>query len=126
MTVARLKRTHLSAVIALYAAEGWSQARDVERTWRTLSASGSIALVAISEEEVIGVAHVLTDGEIQAFLSLFVVARGFRGAGVGRRLVEEAHACSGARRMDLVSCNDGFYEALGARPVSGFRITAAP
>jgi predicted N-acetyltransferase YhbS len=94
----------------------------VERTWRALTAPGSVCIVALADDSVVGIAHVLSDGEIQAFLAVLLVGRANRQSGIGTRLVREALALAGAKRMDLTSCADAFYETLGFRRVSGFRI----
>ena len=71
-------------------------------------------------------AHVLSDGEIQAVLAVLLVGDAHRRSGVGAGLVREAFAHAGAQRMDLTSCADAFYETLGFRRMSGFRINEAP
>jgi GNAT superfamily N-acetyltransferase len=120
-SLAPFDRIHLPAVMALFAAEGWSYADDAERTWRALTAPGSKAIVALADNDVVGVAHALSDGEIQAFLAILVVAAAHRRRGVGERLVREVFARTEAERMDLVSCDDAFYEKLGFRQMSAFR-----
>jgi predicted N-acetyltransferase YhbS len=112
-------------VLALFAAESWSYAEDAERTWRALTASGSTCVVALDDDSVVGVAHVLSDGEIQAFLAVLLVGEAHRRSGIGARLVREAFAGAAAQRMDLTSCADAFYEALGFRRMAGFRIARA-
>jgi predicted N-acetyltransferase YhbS len=120
--VVSLEREHLPAVIALFAGERWSYANDEQRAWRALTAPGALSLVALSSERtVIGIAQVLSDGEVQAFLA---VAREHRREGVARRLVEEARARTRGLRLDVISCADPFYEQLGFRRVSGFRLPA--
>jgi predicted N-acetyltransferase YhbS len=110
-------------VLALFAAEGWTYADDPERACRALNAPGSTSVVALLGDSVVGVAHVLSDGEIQAFLAVLLVGEAHRRTGIGERLVREAFACAGAQRMDLVSCADRYYERLGFRRVSAFRIS---
>lgn len=80
-------RAHLDAIIGLLAAEGWSHTEDSQRTWQALTAPGSTALVALAGEEAVGVAQILSDGEIQAFLVLLVVSRARRHQGIGRMLI---------------------------------------
>ena len=109
-------------MLALFVAESWSYANDAERTWRALTAPGSKCIVAVIDSTVVGLAHVLSDGEIQAFLAVLLVAEAHRHRGIGARLVRRAFADAGARRMDLTSCADGFFEALGLQRVSGFRL----
>jgi GNAT superfamily N-acetyltransferase len=115
------ERVHLSGVMGLFAAERWSYAADQERTWRALIAPGSLTLVALTDGQIAGIAQTLSDGEVQAFLSILLVAAGRRGAGIGRALVQEALRRTPGIRFDLISYADGFYRALDFRPISGFR-----
>jgi predicted N-acetyltransferase YhbS len=121
VSIASFDRAHLQGVLALFAGEGWSYADDAERTCRALTAPGSTAVVALADDDVVGVAHALSDGEIQAFLAILVVGAAHRRRGIGERLVREAFARTEAQRMDLVSCADAFYETLGFRRMSAFR-----
>ncbi len=113
-------------MIKLFAAERWSYAQDEQRAWRALTAPGSLTLVALYHEELAGVAQVLSDGEIQAFLAILLVAAGHRRKGIARHLVNETLARTRGQRLDLISCADSFYESLGFRTVSGFRLTLDP
>lgn len=53
---------------------------------------------------------------------MLVVAAANRREGIARRLVEEALARTRCTRLDVISCADPFYEQLGFRTVSGFRL----
>jgi len=121
--IAPLEREHLAGAIELFAAEGWSYAEDEQRAWRALTAPGSLTLVALSSgREVIGIAQVLSDGEIQAFLAIVLIARAHRRQGVARSLIDEALARTRCTRLDVISCADPLYEQLGFTRVSGFRL----
>jgi GNAT superfamily N-acetyltransferase len=126
LTIVPFKRKHLSGVMELFAQERWSYADDEQRTWRALTAPGSVTLIALLDEAVVGVAQVLGDGEIQAFLAVLLVAEAYRHTGVAKRLVAEALARTHCLRLDVISCADGFYERLGFKRVSGFRVTPGP
>jgi hypothetical protein len=53
-------RAHLDSLVALVAAEGWSEyTADVERTCRALRAPGVTTLVAIEDERVVGASRSL-------------------------------------------------------------------
>lgn len=114
---------HLPGMMALFAAEGWSYADDEQRTSRALSAPGSLTLVALDSEQVIGVAQTLSDGELQAFLTVLIVAESHRRAGIGRKLLKEAIEGTPGVHIDLISRADGFYEAVGFEAMSGFRLS---
>lgn len=117
-------REHLPEVIELFATEQWSYAHDDQRAWRALTAPGSLSLVALTDQKVIGIAQVLSDGEIQAFLATLVVAKTHRRQGVARQLVDQALARTRCTRLDVISCADPFYEQLGFDRLSGFRLRA--
>lgn len=123
VVIVPFERTHLAGVVALFAAQGWSYAEDEERAWRALTAPGSTCVVALAGDTLAGVAHVLSDGEIQAFLSVLLVSEAFRRQGIGQRLVRDAFARAGTQRIDLTSCADEFYEALGFRRLTAFRLS---
>ncbi len=116
---------HLDGVVALCAAEGWpSFPADPTRAGRALTAPGVTSVVALAGDEVVGFATVLSDGEIQAYLSLLVVASSRRRAGIGRALVVLAARRAGGVRVDLLAEEgaEAFYETFPHRRKPGFRI----
>jgi len=92
-----------------------------------LCAPGVIALTAHDDGELVGVAELLTDGIVIAYLGLLVVARHARRRGVGRSLVGELFARCGLSRIDLLSEVDAtaFYESLPHKVKPGYRIYPA-
>ncbi len=120
-----IERRHLAGVMELFKAEGWlAYAEDPETTWRALTAPGAIALVAVEEDGVAGVVHMLTDGAIQAFMPVLIVAPDHRRKGVGRRLIEEAFSRSGAKQVDLSTDEDAyeFYRTFKHGELKSFRL----
>lgn len=116
---------HLSAILAICEGEGWpSLPADPARAQRVLTAPGVTTVVAISEEgEVVGFAQLLSDGEIQAYLSTLAVVPDHRGTGIGRDLIESGLRRAGGLRVDLLTeAADAFYERLRSRRMSGFRV----
>lgn len=125
MEIRPFERRDLPGVLALCAGEGWtSWAADRDRSLRALTAPGVTVLVAVDGEQVIGFAHVLTDGQWHAFLANLVVSGAHRGRGIARRLVLGAAAHTGIESVDLLSEADatGFYETFAHRRRAGFRI----
>ena len=114
---------HIEGVVRLCAAEGWPSWTP-ENVAAALSAPGVIALTALTDDDVVGAAQLLTDGRVIAYLGLLVVDRGFRGRGIGTALVGELFERSGLGRIDLLS-EDGstaFYESLPHKVKPGYRI----
>jgi ribosomal protein S18 acetylase RimI-like enzyme len=118
-------RANTRGVVDLLAAEGWdSYTEDPQRTARALSAPGCTTLLALDGAKVVALVQVQSDGEIQAHLSALLVAKSWRGRGLGRQLLREALRRAGGSHVDVLSRNPGFYEALGGRRRPGFRLTA--
>ncbi|HEY6319810.1 MAG TPA: GNAT family N-acetyltransferase [Acidimicrobiia bacterium] len=117
--------SQLDAIVALCAAEGWpSFPADPARAARALVAPGVTTVVACDDVEVLGFATMLSDGEIQAYLSLLVVAAPHRRRGIARTLVLEAFRRAGGQRVDLLSedAAEGFYASMTHRRLPGFRL----
>jgi ribosomal protein S18 acetylase RimI-like enzyme len=77
---------------------------------------------AASAGDIAGFLYLLNDGEVQAYIATMAVHAGSRGRGIGTRLIQEAFAACGARRIDLLSGADGFYEKLLHQRLPGFRL----
>ena len=117
-------RAHLEGLIALVAAEGWSEyADDVERTYRALTAPGVTTLVAVEAGRVVGAIQVQSDGVIQAHVSLLLIDPGQRGTGLGTKLLREGLRRAGGVHLDIRTRTEGYYERLGASRSLGFRLT---
>jgi ribosomal protein S18 acetylase RimI-like enzyme len=117
-------RAHLDGLIALVAAEGWTEYSDNgERTCRALTAPGVTTLVAIVSGRVVGAIQVQSDGLIQAHVSMLLIDRTARGGGLGSRLLREGLERAGGARLDIRTRTEGYYERLGAARSLGFRLT---
>ena len=117
-------RTHLDGLIALVAAEGWNEySDDVERTHGALTAPGVTTLVAIAGGHLVGAIQVQSDGLIQAHVSMLLIDRNSRGAGLGSRLLRQGLERAGGLRLDIRTRTEGYYERLGASRSLGFRLT---
>lgn len=126
--IRRFAPEHLPGLLDLCVAEGWpSFPEDSKRALRALTAPGVTTVVALDDQRVVGFAQLLTDGEIQAYLSVIAVDRTSRGKGIGRALVTEALILGGGQRIDLVSDDDsaGFYETFPHSRKPGFRLYPA-
>jgi GNAT superfamily N-acetyltransferase len=97
-------RAHVAGLIALVAAEGWTEySEDVERTHRALTAPGVTTLVAIAGGHVVGAIHVQSDGLVQAHVSMLLIDRTSRGAGLGSRLLRQGLDRAGGLQLDVRS-----------------------
>jgi len=103
---------------------GWPSYADPETALQAFSAPGSITWVALHGEELVGLAHLLTNGVVHAHLSLVGVLPGFRRQGIARRLIEHAFHRCGARWLDLWAEPDSldFYRSFRHEEHVGFRI----
>jgi ribosomal protein S18 acetylase RimI-like enzyme len=117
-------QAHLDGLIALVAAEGWTEyADDAERTYRALSARGVTTLVALADGQVVGAIQVQSDGVIQAHVSLLLIDREWHGRRLGSRLLREGLERAGGLWLDIRTRTEDYYERLGASRSLGFRLT---
>lgn len=91
---------------------------DAERLWSMFEQS-SLVLTAWNENELVGIARVLTDGVLYSYLCDLAVEPDVQRLGIGRTLIDEVlERCKGTelvlRDSDISS---SFYERLGFRPV---------
>ena len=114
---------HLIGVPRLCENEGW-ESFSVDPNLTPSVAPGVSTVAAEGDNEAVGFAQMQGDGVWQAHLSLSVANQTFRERGIGRRLVEEAFARCGDRRVDPISTAgaEGFYESFSHKARSGFRI----
>jgi ribosomal protein S18 acetylase RimI-like enzyme len=124
VTIESFRPGHAEAVSALCLAEGWELWDDPQRVARALTAPGVTTLVALRRHQVVGAIQVLTDGDINWIIGTFIVAPSERRRGIGKALVSEAFARTKAKRLDLLTEQDGprFYERLPGRRMVGFRL----
>jgi ribosomal protein S18 acetylase RimI-like enzyme len=120
----RFRPVDLEGVIALCAAEGWpSFPEDPARALRALTAPGVTTVVAAEAGRVVGFAQLLSDGEIQAHLSLIAVHPDARRHGLARQLLRLALTEAGGYRIDLITDTaPEFYAAMPHRRLEGFRV----
>jgi GNAT superfamily N-acetyltransferase len=112
-----------SAIQRLSALEGWptpsARPADALNAWQ----HSHPALVAIHIGQVVGFLRAVTDGAVTTYVAEMMVAKEWRGQGIGRALVEACHALVPSTRLDLLSTDqaDLFYEKNGFRRFQGFR-----
>jgi GNAT superfamily N-acetyltransferase len=117
-------RDHLEGVLALVAAEGWSEySKEPERTYGALTAPGVTTLVACLADRVVGVIQVQSDGLVQAHVSMLLTDPDMRGQGLGSQLLRAGLLRAGGTKLDIRTQTEGYYERLGASRSLGFRLT---
>jgi ribosomal protein S18 acetylase RimI-like enzyme len=122
-TIERFAHAHLDGLIALVAAEGWTEySEDAERTARALSAPGVTTLVALADERVVGAIQVQSDGVVQAHVSMLLIHPDWRGRQLGTELLREGLERAGGLWIDVRTRTEGYYERLGASRSLGYRL----
>jgi GNAT superfamily N-acetyltransferase len=116
---------HLDAIIRM--CDGISFATslsDPERAHRAMSGPGATALVAVEEDEVLGFSHSITDGALQAYLSMVLVSPAHQRRGIASTLIEETMQRCGAIRLDLLSSEEAepLYQTFSFRRLPGYRL----
>lgn len=114
----------LTEILELCRKEGWpSFPADVARAARALTAPGATTMVACDSGRVVAFAQMLSDGEIQAHLSLIAVDEAWRRRGIARELIARCLSIAGGERVDLVTDTaTEFYATLPHRRMEGFRL----
>ena len=108
-TIEPFAPAHLDGLIALVAAEGWTEyADDVQRTYRPLTALGVTTLVAIMDGQVAGAIQIQSDGLIQAHVSMLLIDRNCRGGGLGSGHLSEGLERAGGLQLDIRTRTEGY------------------
>lgn len=114
----------LNGIIRLCEQERWpSFPEDLARAERALTAPGVTTVVAVEGEVLAGFAQLMSDGEIQAHLTLIAVDAAFRRRGIGKELITHALKMAGGLRIDLITdSSPEFYASFPHRRMDGFRL----
>ena len=116
---------HVTQVMRLCAEEGWpTLSANAELTCRILGGPGSLALLALEDNDVVGFAFGYGDGFVQGYLSAMLVRRDRRGRGIGRALLADMFHRLHVQRLDLLSTTgaEPFYRSLPHRRMPGYRL----
>ena len=111
----------------LNAEEGWTNLAAHEEQTREAWRHSDVTCVATSQGAVVGYIRGLTDQHVTLYVCEFLIKDGFRGQGVGRRLLRLVHGLYPTTRIELLASSSScaYYEHLGLRDFPGFRATIA-
>ena len=121
MIIRPASRKDCQAIYALYQTEKWMSFTE-EKVTSLFSTNLSHYVVVEENQKILGFARYLTDEVMTTFLAEIIIDKSYRGKGLGQQLIEEIRKKYPLTRIDLISEADGFYRAIGFKPVgTGFR-----
>jgi ribosomal protein S18 acetylase RimI-like enzyme len=125
MEIRTYSREHLEAIIEMCEGISFSASlSDPDRADRAMSAPGAVALVAVEDGELVGFSHSITDGALQAYLSMILVSPDHQRRGIASALIEATMERSGAIRIDLLSSEEAepLYKTFSFERLPGYRL----
>lgn len=116
------------AILAVYAANNWSHARDPGRLRIALDRA-DLALVAVQDDEVVGFVRTMSDGAFAVYIADILVVPALQRQGIGSlllRAVLDRYPMKTFHHQVLVAERDadGFYRRMGLSAVGAFGLTA--
>lgn len=105
--------------------QGWTNLVEKQLDTKNAWANSTVAVVAVSDGQVIGCLRGLTDGFITLYVCELLVDQTYRKLGVGKELMRHVHNQYPKTRIELLasSTSRSFYETQNYRPFYGFRKT---
>lgn len=125
MTIVPYSEEHIEAIQELNKTENWTQL--VERNEETRNAwkNSNVAYVLVKDNSVAGYVRGLSDGHVTLYICEMLIAKPYRGLGLGSKLLKFVHARYPRTRMEMLASSSShtFYESQKFRPFYGFRKT---
>ena len=116
MIIRPASRKDCQAIYSLYQSEKWLSFTE-EKVTSLFSTNLSHYLVLEEDQKILGFACYLTDKVLTTFLAEIIIDKSHRRKGLGQQLIEEIHKKYPLTRIELISEADGFYRAIGFKPV---------
>ena len=118
MEVRTIHSSETEAARQLLLSAGWDRKVSDAEEFAKLVSRSQMALVAVSNDQVVGFIRALTDGMTNGYISMVVVTEELRGTGIGSALVRAVMGSD--ERVTWVlraggPSSFGFYEKLGFR-----------
>ena len=118
MEVHDIRPSETEAARQLLLSGGWDRKVSDAEEFAKLVSRSQLALVAVSNGQVVGFIRALTDGMTNGYISMVVVAEEHRGTGIGSALVQAVMGSNERVTWVLRAGRPGifgFYEKLGFR-----------
>jgi ribosomal protein S18 acetylase RimI-like enzyme len=118
MEVRAIRPSETEAARQLLLSAGWDRKVSDAEEFANLVSRSQLALVAVSNDKVVGFIRALTDGMTNGYISMVVVSEELRGTGVGSALVRAVMGSDNRVTWVLRAGRPGvfgFYEKLGFR-----------
>ncbi len=123
-----VKSAPVEEIVALYKSAGWWQKSPRGRAIIPDMIRGSFCFMVVrsGEGKIIGMGRVISDGYSDAYIQDVVVLQDFRGRGFGRELIRRLTKFCENQKIGWIGLvaepgTQGFYEALGYRPLKGYQ-----
>lgn len=120
--VYELSEDQIEDLLELFKNEDWSKNRETCGVKKMLSSSWTLGLVDTENGKLVAFSRVLSDFTYRAFIYDVIVAKEYRGLGLGKKIVRHILNHDLFKDLERIELNCGdhnvvFYEKLGFRKV---------